>query len=136
MFEKTRIKYDPETGVRKAEVYNPVKETFVKAKDKTFDVAGDAIAFIGEYGWAINLALGGGLLVWLLGANVGIDVTNKTLLEGYKQDGFMARGDGLVFKKKMTFDDWMQYLDHFYNTKGGRRNKNINKYLKEKGFID
>ena len=40
------------------------------------------------------------------------------------------------YKQPMSFDEWMQYLDFCYNTKGGKRNKNINKYLREKGFID
>lgn len=136
MFKKTRIHYDENTGVKTVEEYNPVKEKLQKFGAKTVEVGTDAFEFIGEYGWAINLALGGALLIWTIGLKNGIDVTNKSLLEGYKNDGILCTGSGIVFKKKMSFDDWMQYLDHGYSTKKGWKTKNVIKYLKEKGFID
>lgn len=136
MFKKTRIHYDENTGVKTVEEYNPVKEKLQKFGAKTVEVGSDAFVFIGEYGWAINLALGGALLIWTIGLKNGIDVTNKSLLEDYKNDGILCTGSGIVFKKKMSFDDWMQYLDHGYSTKKGWKTKNVKKYLKEKGFID
>lgn len=136
MFKKTRIHYDENTGVKTVEEYNPVKEKLQKFGAKTVEVGSDAFEFIGEYGWAINLALGGALLIWTIGLKNGIDVTNKSLLEDYKNDGILCTGSGIVFKKKMSFDDWMQYLDHGYSTKKGWKTKNVKKYLKEKGFID
>ena len=132
MFERTRIKYNEETGVQEVERYNPVKEKLKKAGE----VGSDVLDFVGEYGWAIKLTLGTGLLIWAIGLNNGIKVTNKAMIDGWKDDGYLCRGDGLVFKKKMSFAEWMDYLDHLYNTKGGKKRKNINKYLKERGFID
>lgn len=132
MFERTRIKYNKETGVQELERYNPVKEKLKKAGE----VGGDVLEFVAEYGWAIKLTLGTGLLIWAIGLNNGINVTNKAMLDGWKDDGYLCRGDGLVFKKKMSFAEWMDYLDHLYNTKGGKKKKNINKYLRDNGFID
>lgn len=136
MFKKTRIHYDENTGVKSVEEYNPVKETLQKAGKKTVEVTDEVLDFVGEYGWAIKLGLGAAFLTWALGFKNGVDVTNKTLLESYKNDAVYFRGDGKVFKKAMKFDDWMQYLDHGYNTKKGWKNKNTLAYLKEKGFID
>lgn len=136
MFKKTRIKYDEKTGVKTVEEYNPVKETLQKAGKKTVEVGADALEFIGEYSWAINLTLGSALLIWAIGLKNGIDVTNKSLLENYKNDEVVCTGSGIVFKKKMKFSDWMEYLDHGYSTKKGWKTKNVKKYLKEKGFID
>ena len=132
MFERTRIKYNPETGVREVERYNPIKETFGKVK-KCGTNAKDFIYDNGEY---ILYGLSAAFLVWAIGLNNGVDLTNKAILRGYKDDGYLGRGDGMVFKKKMSFDDWMGYLDHIYNTKGGKKTKNMNRYLREKGFID
>lgn len=132
MFTKTRIKYNPETGVRGVETYNPIKEAFGKVKNK----ASDAKDFIYDNGEYILYGLSAAFLVWAIGLNNGVDLTNKAILRGYKDDGYLVRGDGIVFKKKMSFDDWMGYLDHIYNTKGGKKTKNINRYLREKGFID
>jgi hypothetical protein len=132
MFERTRIKYDENTGVRTTEKYNPIKEALHKIGEK----AGTAIEFVSENGTIISVALGTGFVVWLVGVNNGIDLVNTAMLEGWKEDGYMGRGDGLIFKKKMSFAEWMEYLDHMYNTKKGKKRKNINKYLKERGFID
>ena len=132
MFEKTRIKYNPETGVRGVETYNPIKETFGKVKNK----ASDALEFVAVNGEIIAYGLGIGFLVWAIGLNNGVNWLNKAMIQGWKDNGYMGRADGLIFKKKMSFDEWMQYLDFCYNTKGGKRSKNINRYLREKGFID
>ena len=136
MFTKTRIKYDEETGVRTVERYNPVKETIGKIAYKTGESVATVINFVADNSTAIQVCIGGSLLILIYGFGKGVNFTNKRMLEGWKNDGYSCRGDGLVFKKKMTFSDWMDYLDHGYNTKKGWKNKNINKYLKEKGFID
>ena len=128
MFEKKRIRYNEETGVREVETYNPMKETLGKVKDCTMD-------FIEEQGLTISLMAGTGLILWLIGVNQGMDAVNKSMLDGYENDGYNRTGLH-VFKKKMSFAEWFDYLDHMYNTKGGKKLKNINKYLKEKGFID
>lgn len=136
MFEKTRIKYDEKTGVKTMEKYNPVTDTLKKIKEKTCNAAEATFDFVGEYGWAINLAVGTGFVIWLIGVNNGIDLTNKTMLESYKNDEVNYMGDGTVFKKSMRYSDWMKYLDNMYNTKGGKKRKNIKKYLKENGYTD
>ena len=132
MFTKTRIKYDENTGVRNVERYNPIKETLGKMKNK----ASDALEFVSDNGEIIAYGLGIGFVVWAIGLNNGVNWLNKAMIQGWKDDGYMGRADGLIFKKKMSFDEWMQYLDFCYNTQGGKRNKNINRYLREKGFID
>lgn len=132
MFEKTRIKYDEKRGVKTVEKYNPVKETFGKLKNK----ATGALEFVSDNGEIIAYGLSIGFLVWAIGLNNGVNWLNKAMIEGYKNDGYMGRADGLIFKRKMSFAEWMDYLDFCYNTKGGKRNKNINNYLREKGFID
>ena len=135
MFTKLRETTD-ENGVKSLEEYNPVKEKLQKFGDKACDVAGDALEFIGEYGWAIKLGLGAAFLTWAVGFKNGVDVTNKSLLQNYINDEVVCTGSGIVFKKKMKFDDWMKYLEHGYNTKKGWKAKNVKEYLKEKGFID
>lgn len=136
MFKKTRIKYDENTGVRTMEEYNPIKDTLQKFGAKTVEVTDEVLDFVGEHSLEINLGLGAAFLTWALGFKYGVDVTNKSLLESYKNDAVYFRGDGKVFKKAMKFSDWMDYLDHGYTTKKGWKTKNTNKYLKEKGFID
>lgn len=132
MFEKTRIKYDEETGRKYLEVYNPVKERIGKLKNK----ASGALEFVSDNGEIIAYGIGIGFVVWAIGLNNGVNWLNKAMIDGYKNDGYLGRVDGLIFKRKMTFAEWMDYLDFCYNTKGGKRNKNINRYLREKGFID
>ena len=132
MFERTRIKYDENTGVRTVEKYNPIKERIGKLKNK----ASGALEFVSDNGELIAYGIGIGFVVWAIGLNNGVNWLNKAMIEGYKNDGYLGRADGLIFKRKMTFAEWMDYLDFCYNTKGGKRNKNINRYLREKGFID
>lgn len=121
MFEKTK------TVCKRG--LNNFKENVVELKDNTAE-------FISENGEKILLVCGGMGLAWLMGALNGINLTNKTLLDSYKSDKVECLGTGLKFKKPMNFNDWMCYLDNMYNKKGGHKNKNIMKYLKEKGFID
>ena len=103
MFEKTRIKYNEETGVKTVERYNPVKETIGKIAYKTGEAVATATNFIADNSTAIQICIGGSLFILIYGFGKGVNFTNKRMLEGWKDDGYMCRGDGLVFKKKMTF---------------------------------
>jgi hypothetical protein len=107
MFEKTRIKYDENTGVRTVEKYNPVKERIGKLKNKT----SDALEFVADNGEIIVFGLSIGFLVWAIGLNNGVNWLNKAMIEGYKNDGYLGRADGMIFKRKMSFAEWMDYLD-------------------------
>jgi len=135
MFKKVREITD-ENGVKTMEEYNPVKEKLQKFGAKTVEVGSNALEFVAENGGYIKLALGCGVLIWAIGLKNGIDATNKSLLQTYKDDGTICTASGIVFKKKMSFDDWMKYVEHAYNTKKGWKTKNVLKYLRENGFID
>lgn len=135
MFKKIREITD-ENGVKRMEEYNPIKERIQKIGAKTCEVGAEALEFVADNSTTIQLCISGSLLLLGLGFSKGVEFTNKRILEGWKNNGYQCRGDGMVFKKKMSFSDWMDYLDHGYNTKKGWKNKNINAYLKQKGFID
>lgn len=113
-----------------------VKEGLTNFKENVIELKDEAVEFVTENSSTIFFVTSMGFFIWVIGLNNGIDFVNKRMIEGYKNDGYSYRGDGLKFKKRMKFSDWIDYLDHMYNTKGGKKNKNINKYLKEKGFID
>ena len=111
-----------------------VKDVVKKIGAKTGDFLGDTYEYFEKHPVVFGTIVQGGFILLVGGVLYGCTSAQKEVCEAYKTGVFKSLANGMKFKKEMTFEEGMKYLQ-FYNTKGNNWKK-CKKYLKENGYID
>lgn len=116
---------------RVKEIMTTLKDNLTDVKDSIVEFGEDTMDYLEDHTWVIPV-IGFGALK-LIG--IGVDLAQKGNLE-VRKDGVSEIYTNKFTKlnRKMSFDEWFDYLDEMYKCKFKTR-KQVS-YLKEKGFID
>jgi hypothetical protein len=115
-------------------MFETTKEIGKGVKESFTNFCTDTKEYFEEHPWVFGTLIQGSFTLLLTGMLIGCNSAEKEISKAYKNNSFKTLVNGKKFKKDMTFDEGMKYLD-FCNTKGNKY-KDWMKYLKEKGFID
>jgi hypothetical protein len=110
------------------EVKDGIKDYFVELKD-------DTVEYFDNHSELIPYIVGGIWVTALTGVLIGVNLANNSIVS-IRKDGIEITGDNIRFKRKLTLDEWIDYLEFMGSKRGNGKKKNRLNYLKTKGFID
>lgn len=111
-----------------------VKKIGTGIKESVCDFFDDTIDYLEEHPWVLGTVVNGAFTLLLTGMLIGCRAAENEISEAYKNNAFKMLVNGKKFKKDMSFDEGMKYID-FYNTKGNNWKK-CQEYLRNGGYID